>query len=57
VEANYVDDEKKKAKIYEDLIEMPGGYMETGAEHDGWHSKRAVEAVCRHAETRYNEES
>jgi chromosome segregation ATPase len=57
VGANYLDDEKRKAKIYEDMIEMPDGYMETGAEHDGWRSKRAMEAVCRHAEARYNEES
>jgi hypothetical protein len=56
VGANYMDDEKKRAKIYEDLIEMPDGYMETAAEHDGWRSKRALEEVCRHAEARYNEE-
>jgi hypothetical protein len=51
-----MDHEKKRAKIYEDLIEMPDGYMETTAEHDGWRSKRALEEVCRHAEARYNEE-
>jgi hypothetical protein len=56
VGANYMDDEKKRAKIYEDLIKMPDGYMETAAEHDGWRSKRALEEVCRHVETRYNEE-
>ncbi|KAI4614502.1 hypothetical protein J4E83_007156 [Alternaria metachromatica] len=52
-----VDDEKKKLeKLYEDMIEMPDGYMETAAEHDGWRSKRAVQAVCRHAEARHNGE-
>ncbi|KAI4954030.1 hypothetical protein J4E91_001739 [Alternaria rosae] len=38
-----VDDEKKKLeKLYGDMIEMPDGYMETAAEHDGWCPKRAV---------------
>jgi chromosome segregation ATPase len=56
--ANYEDYEKKKnARIYGDMIEMLDGYMETGAEHAGWRSKRAVEAVCRHAEARHNGES
>jgi hypothetical protein len=55
VGANYLDDEKKKnARIYEDMVEMPDGYMETGAEHDGQRSKRSLESVCRHAEARYN---
>jgi chromosome segregation ATPase len=56
VGANYMDDEKKRAKICEDLIEMPNGYMETAAEHDGWRSKHALEEVCCHAEARYNDE-
>ncbi|KAH6845920.1 hypothetical protein BKA58DRAFT_357844 [Alternaria rosae] len=52
-----VDDEKKKLeKLYGDMIEMPDGYMETAAEHDGRRSKRAVQAVCRHAEARHNGE-
>jgi chromosome segregation ATPase len=50
-----VNDEKKKLeKLYGDMIEMPNGYIETGAEHDGWRSKRAAEAVCRHVEARHN---
>ncbi|KAI4694515.1 hypothetical protein J4E81_006734 [Alternaria sp. BMP 2799] len=52
-----VDDEKKKLeKLYGDMVEMPDGYMETAAEHDGWRSKRGVQAVCRHAEARHNGE-
>jgi chromosome segregation ATPase len=52
-----VDDEKKKLeKLYVDMVEMPDGYMETAAEHDGWRSKRAVQAVCRRAEARHNGE-
>jgi chromosome segregation ATPase len=52
-----VDDEKKKfEKLYGGMVEMPEGYMETGAEHDGWRSKRAAQAVCRHAEARHNAE-
>ncbi|CAG5180918.1 uncharacterized protein ALTATR162_LOCUS9502 [Alternaria atra] len=52
-----VDGEKKKLeKLYGDMIEMPNGYVETSAEHDGWYSKRAAQAVCRHAEARHNAE-
>jgi len=52
-----VNDEKKKLeKLYGDMVEMPDGYMETAAEHDGWRSKRAVQAVCHHAEARHNGE-
>ncbi|KAJ4362326.1 Trafficking protein particle complex subunit 31 [Neocucurbitaria cava] len=53
VGANYLDD-GKKARIYEDMVEMPEGYLQTGAEHDGWRSKRGLEAVCRYAETRHS---
>lgn len=53
VGANYVED-GKKARIYEDTVEVPEGYLQTGAEHDGWRSKRGLEAVCRYAETRHN---
>ncbi|KAF1837744.1 hypothetical protein BDW02DRAFT_518218 [Decorospora gaudefroyi] len=61
VGADYLNDEKKKkdkkeAKIYEDMIDMPDSCMETGAEHDGWRSKRALVGVCRQAEARYNGE-
>ena len=54
VGANYVDDEKKKPRLYEDMVEMPYGYMETGAERDCWRSKRGLEAACRRAEARHN---
>lgn len=57
VGANYVEDGKKKARIYEDMIEMPNGYMETGAEHDGWRSKLSAEVICRHAEAHHNSET
>ncbi|KAF2848179.1 hypothetical protein T440DRAFT_509742 [Plenodomus tracheiphilus IPT5] len=55
VGADYVDDERDKKKmndkkIYEDLIEMPKGYIETAAEHDGRRSKRGLEAICRRSE-------
>lgn len=53
VGANYVDDEKS-ARVYEDMVEMPNGYLETGAEHDGWRSRRALEVVCRQAEDKHN---
>lgn len=47
---------KKLKKLYGDMIEIPDGYMDTAAEHDGWRPKRAVQAVCRHAEARHNGE-
>lgn len=56
VGANYVEDEeqRKKDRLYEDMIEMPNGFMETAAEHDGRCSKRSLEAICRHTQARYN---
>ena len=48
---------KKGVDLYEDMIEAPEGwegYPETGAEHDGWHSKRSLRAICRQAEARHN---
>ncbi|CAA9959452.1 SCP-1 multi-domain protein [Pyrenophora teres f. maculata] len=56
VGATYVEDDKKKARIYGDMVEIPDGYMENGAEHDGWRSKRSAESVCRRAEARHNGE-
>ncbi|CAO2655186.1 Nn.00g102500.m01.CDS01 [Neocucurbitaria sp. VM-36] len=53
VGANYVNDDKK-TRIYEDMVEMSDGYLQTGAEHDGRRSKRGLEAVCRYAESRHN---
>lgn len=52
VGADYVDDEKKRYKLYDDMIE--DGFMMTGAEHDGWRSMRGLEATCRRAEEHYN---
>jgi hypothetical protein len=52
VGANYLDDEKKKGKLYGDMIE--DGFMMTGAEHDSWRSKKSLEATCRIAQTRHN---
>ncbi|KAI2484535.1 hypothetical protein Ptr902_03475 [Pyrenophora tritici-repentis] len=57
VGATYPEDDKKKAKMYEDMVEMPDGYIETGAEHDGWRSKRSAEAVYRRADARHNGEA
>jgi hypothetical protein len=48
---------KKGVDLYEDMIETPEGlegYPETGAEHDGWRSKRGLRAICRQAEARHN---
>lgn len=37
-----------------DMVKISKGYAETGAEHYEWHSKRAVQAVCRNAEVRHH---
>jgi chromosome segregation ATPase len=51
---------KKGVDLYEDMIEAPEGwerYPETGAEHDGWRSKRSLRAICRQAEARHNSQA
>ncbi|KAL6151647.1 Trafficking protein particle complex subunit 31 [Exserohilum turcicum] len=50
------EEARMKARLYEDMVENANGCVETGAEHDGWRSRRALEAVCRHAKACYNEE-
>lgn len=52
VGADYVDDEKKRDKLYGDMIE--DGFMSTAAEHDGWRSMRSLETTCRRAEEHYS---
>ncbi|CAN9287613.1 unnamed protein product [Alternaria alternata] len=55
VDSEGVDDEEKKLeKLYGDMPEILDGYVETGAKYGGWHSKRAVQAACRHAEVRHH---
>jgi hypothetical protein len=55
IEARNINE--KGVNLYEDMIETPEGwegYPETGAEHDGWRSKRSLRAICRQAEARHN---
>jgi hypothetical protein len=55
IEAKNINE--KGVDLYEDMIETPEGwegYPETGAEHDGWRSKRSLRAICRQAEARHN---
>jgi hypothetical protein len=60
VGADYVDDKKKKFKIGIDISDDTDGFQqdsripETGAEHDGWRSKRGLEAICRQAQAGAN---
>jgi hypothetical protein len=60
VGAYYKEDEtttQKGANLHDDMVEAPEGwegYVETGAEHNGWRSKRGLEAICREAETCYD---
>jgi hypothetical protein len=49
VGANYVDTGKSHREMFEDDLEVVQEYPLTGAEHDGWRSKRGLEAVCRQA--------
>lgn len=55
--AGSFEEDMKKARLYEDMVEKPDGCIETGAEHDGWRSRRALEAVCRDAKACFNEQA
>jgi hypothetical protein len=58
--AEYVDDKKEKFKIGIDISDDMNEFsrdsriLETGAEHDGWRSKRGLEAICREAQVKAN---
>jgi DNA repair exonuclease SbcCD ATPase subunit len=54
VGANYVHSRKSQTDMFEDGLEVLQEYPQTGAEHDGWRSKRALEAVCRQAMGAHN---
>ncbi|KAF2260385.1 hypothetical protein CC78DRAFT_547588 [Lojkania enalia] len=59
-----VEDERKKIRIGADIyadsnkwwgrVDRELGVTETGAEHDGWVSKRGLLNICRHAQASYN---
>lgn len=65
VGANYVPENKAKKirvgeHLYDDMIESTeaangGVYIpQTGAEHDGWRSKRGLSDICRNVQADYN---
>jgi hypothetical protein len=53
----YEDMRKGNAKMYQDMLDGPDGCIETGAENDGWRSRRALEATCCHAKAWHDEET